>query len=206
MTFGISGGSLPISQADCTVKTDYFVERIEKRQEQEQEMAQRVALNPNAAIAGTRPNPSIVIVIPGPFDVLLGRGKLSQENVGNLRYRNLISSYQERYESVRKAEKTSIADEVVQVVKQCSGRFLKEHNADFVEVSDTKAREKVSHSFRSLRNHASKNRNGGQRRLSTESVSSVSTTTTSSTTESGRQQKQPYKSDDNSVTKRARAF
>jgi hypothetical protein len=84
---------------------------------------------------------------------LLGRGKLSQENLGNLRYRNLIACYQESYEKARKIEKTKIADEVVQSIKKCSGRFLKEHYADFVEITDVKAREKVAHSFRSLRNN-----------------------------------------------------
>jgi uncharacterized protein YigA (DUF484 family) len=149
------------------------------------------------------------VVIPGPFDVLLGRGKQSQENAGNLRYRNLIESYQERYENARKAEKTSIADEVVQMVKQCQGRFLKENHADFVEVTDTKAREKVSHSFRSLRSNASSKKKQGI--LSRGTVSSVSSTITSSSTAKCGRLRQSYKmsgqqNDDNNVTKRARAL
>ena len=91
MTFGITGDSLPIQQ-NGIIKTEYFLERIEKRQQQELH-----------AIAGTTSREDMII-IPGPFDVLLGRGKQSQENVGNLRYRNLIASYQERYENARKAE------------------------------------------------------------------------------------------------------
>jgi hypothetical protein len=75
--------------------------------------------------------------------------------LGNLRYRNLIDAYQDRYEKARKLEKTKIANEVIQSVKRHSGRFLKEHYADFEEISDVKAHEKVAHSFRSLRNSQS---------------------------------------------------
>lgn len=96
-------------------------------------------------------------MIPANFDVLLGRGKFSQDNLGNLRNRSLIAAYQDLYETAQKSEKTAIADKVVQSIKKCSGRFLKEYYADFVEISDAKAPEKVSHSFRSLRhNHLRK--------------------------------------------------
>lgn len=63
----------------------------------------------------------------------------------------LIASYQERYEKATKVEKTAIADEVVQAVKKFNGRFLAEYYSDYAEISYAKAREKVSHSFRSLR-------------------------------------------------------
>jgi hypothetical protein len=137
MTFGIPSSALPISE-DGSLKTERNLEQLEKRKKQEKESSNK----------GVR---ELVILIPAPFDVLLGRGKFSQENLGNLRYRNLIAAYQDRYETARKSEKTAIADEVVQNIKKCSGRFLKEYYADFVEISDARAREKVSHSFRSLR-------------------------------------------------------
>jgi PBP1b-binding outer membrane lipoprotein LpoB len=137
MTFGIPSSALPVS-VDGKIKTDFHLERIKKRIRQEKESTL---------------DSKDLVVTPGPFDILLGRGKLSQENLGNLRYRNLIACYQDTYETARKIEKTKIADEVVQSIKKCSGRFLKEHYADFVEISDVKAREKVAHSFRSLRNN-----------------------------------------------------
>jgi hypothetical protein len=143
MTFGIPSSALPISE-DGMVKTERVLEELEKRKKQEKESS-------NEGVQDS------VILIPANFDVLLGRGKFSQENLGNLRYRNLIAAYQDRYETARKSEKTAIADEVVQSIKKCSGRFLKEYYADFIEISDAKAREKVSHSFRSLRqNHLRK--------------------------------------------------
>ena len=119
-----------------------------------------------------------------PFDVLFEQSKFCQESVGNLNYSDFISSYQERYENASKNEKTSIADEVVQAVKESSGRFLKEQDSYFVEVSDAMARDKVSISFGSLRKQTFKKRMESQCRLTTScetatNPSSLATTSTS---------------------------
>ena len=97
------------------------------------------------------------VVVPGPFDVLLGRGRLIQEHLGNLRYRQMIDDLRETYDSVSKLEKTNIAKKIVQVVHASHGRFLqKDEGVGFggffwIEVDDDTAREKVSHSFRNRR-------------------------------------------------------
>jgi len=139
LTFGIPSNLIPVN-SDGSIKVDAHLERLEKRKKFERDY-----------LEGKATLQDQVTIIPGPFDILLGRGKMSQENVGNMRYRDVIQSYEERYERARKSEKTQIAAEVVQSIKKGNGRFLKEHYGDFIEIPDSRAREKVSHSFRSLR-------------------------------------------------------
>ena len=96
------------------------------------------------------------MVVPGPFDVLLGRGRLIQEHLGNLRYRQMIDEHKDQYDSASKLEKTNIAKKVVQLVQASQGRFLKRDEGEdgggfWIEVDDETAREKVSHSFRNRR-------------------------------------------------------
>jgi hypothetical protein len=89
--------------------------------------------------------------VPGPFDVLLGREKISQENVGNARYHFVIDAHRDHFESSSVREKTAITREIVQEIKESGGRFLKLDNADWAEVSDADARKKVASAFRSKR-------------------------------------------------------
>ena len=98
------------------------------------------------------------VISPGPFDVLLGRGRLCQEHVGNVRYRQLVVKHKEQYDNSSTVDKTSISLMIVNLVKDSSGRFLKDNGDGWIEVDDKRARDKVSHSFRTLRynNHSSK--------------------------------------------------
>jgi hypothetical protein len=89
--------------------------------------------------------------IPGPFDVLLGREKISQEHVGNVRYHFVIDAHRDHFESSSVREKTAITREIVQQIKASGGRFLKLDNAGWEEVSDEAARKKVASAFRSKR-------------------------------------------------------
>lgn len=89
--------------------------------------------------------------IPGPFDVLLGREKISQENVGNVRYHFVIDTKIDHFESSSVREKTAMTREIVQVIKSSGGRFLKLDSAGWTEVSDEDARKKVASAFRSKR-------------------------------------------------------
>eukprot|EP00934_Nitzschia_sp_Nitz4_P001404 Nitzschia sp. Nitz4//scaffold125_size66327//21610//23311//NITZ4_006128-RA/size66327-augustus-gene-0.7-mRNA-1//-1//CDS//3329534604//1404//frame0 len=206
MTFGIPTNALPLD-SDGNLQTDEYIKRIRNRQKQDLE--------------STIPTEQLVF-IPGPYDVLMGRGKLSQENVGNLRYRALIASYQHKYESASKADKTSIADEVIQAVYRLKGRFLVEHFADYKEVPYARVREKVSHSFRSLRTKAqqavmretvdasdessaadSSGAGGSKGRKSNGKPKKTNKKGTSSTTTSSSEEN--YSFDEGAVTKRLRS-
>jgi len=96
---------------------------------------------------------------PSPGDVLFGRGKV-KEHPGNVRLHQLIEKRRSRYEVAEKWEKTVIAEEIVAIIKECSGRFLRPTvNGDgWVEVDKEIAREKVSHTFRSRRPKLQKRR------------------------------------------------
>eukprot|EP00980_Cylindrotheca_fusiformis_P003722 scaffold824_cov129-Cylindrotheca_fusiformis.AAC.2 len=137
MTFGIPREAIPVTDDGHPLVEGPFgpVERVDKRLEQEK----------------LPPPKELLVFIPGPFDVLLGRQKLCQEHVGNLRYRHLILSCQADYEVASKQEKTVIAERIVKEVHRKGGHFLTEYFADYVEVSDIVARKKVAHAFRSQR-------------------------------------------------------
>eukprot|EP00980_Cylindrotheca_fusiformis_P001632 scaffold368_cov125-Cylindrotheca_fusiformis.AAC.10 len=101
------------------------------------------------------------VVFPGPFDVLVGRGRLCQDHIGNVRYRFLVERYKEQYDQASNFDKTAMAFMIIKMVKESSGRFLKDNGDGWIEVDDDKVRAKVSHSFRTLRygQGASKMRN-----------------------------------------------
>ena len=92
---------------------------------------------------------------PSQFDVLFGRGKPYQGHAGNIRLHKIVDLYKPRYSQARRHEKTEIAEEIVQFIKTPTnnnkpGRFLKrvENEEAWVEVSDSVARDKVSHALR----------------------------------------------------------
>ena len=91
------------------------------------------------------------LIIPGPFDVLVGRTKLCRDHIGNARYRSLVEKYKESYGQVSNFDKTAMAFMIIKMVKESSGRFLKDDGDGWMEVDDNVARAKVSQCFRSLR-------------------------------------------------------
>lgn len=99
------------------------------------------------------------IVKPTKFDVLFGRGKPYQGHSGNIRLHKVVDVYKPRYSQARRHVKTEIAEEIVQFIKgggEKAGRFLKRTEGEdaWVEVSDTIARDKVSHALRGKSRHS----------------------------------------------------
>jgi hypothetical protein len=135
MTFGIPSDALPISPSG-ELKLQRQLDWLNVRRKQE-EVAGKDTCNR--------------IVVPGPCDILLGRGKPLQKHPGNLRYHRIIESFEDRYEAAMKMEKTTIAAEIVQQIKDARGRFLKQDSTGWVEIDDPAARYKVSHTFRNHR-------------------------------------------------------
>ena len=93
-----------------------------------------------------------IIEFPTSQDILLGRGRPYQEYPGNLALSEIIEQHRQRYQLANRFEKTCISKMVVQIVKEQRGaRFLQragEDSKEWEEVSDSVAREKVSHGFR----------------------------------------------------------
>eukprot|EP00586_Coscinodiscus_wailesii_P011149 CAMPEP_0172497426 /NCGR_PEP_ID=MMETSP1066-20121228/99719_1 /TAXON_ID=671091 /ORGANISM="Coscinodiscus wailesii, Strain CCMP2513" /LENGTH=121 /DNA_ID=CAMNT_0013270197 /DNA_START=217 /DNA_END=579 /DNA_ORIENTATION=- len=95
-------------------------------------------------------------------DVLCGRGGATNNHVGNRRFRQLVTSHQPTYLVARKREKKVIAREIVKIVRERGGRFLKKNDqvggSVWVDVGDDRAVEKTSQTLREgLDVRASKN-------------------------------------------------
>jgi hypothetical protein len=89
---------------------------------------------------------------PGRFDVVFGRGRGAQERPGNARFRVLVDMHIEKYERANKFGKTEIANDIIRIIGESSGRFLKKSDgAAWEVVDDLTVRAKVSHAFRARR-------------------------------------------------------
>ena len=90
---------------------------------------------------------------PTKFDVIFGRGRPFQDHDGNIRLHKLVEFYKPRYLHARRLQKTKIASEIVQLVKE-TGHFMKRSKGeDWTEVCDLVARDKVSHALRGKPRH-----------------------------------------------------
>ena len=88
-------------------------------------------------------------LLPAPDDVLFGRGKTVVDHPGNVRFRQIVDTLSRKYEGSGRLEKTCIAQIIVRMVKENTGRFLKrEGDGGWEEVDEITARRKVAHAFR----------------------------------------------------------
>lgn len=148
MGFGIPRQALPFTEAGEVLPSDAYKTFWERRRyyEENQNTVSRTA------------------IAPGPFDVLLGRGHAIQNSQGNIRYRKVVKEMMDEYTKGRKLEKTALTKTIVDLIHASTGRFLEEDGKNcWVEVDETTARKKVSHSFRTLRRldmRASEPKNG----------------------------------------------
>lgn len=89
-----------------------------------------------------------------PYDILCGRDKATFNNVGNRRFRVLISLNIPRYErATTKAEKASVIKYICDIFRNEVGvRFLKKHRTGegYYELSVSEARKKVGHALRDM--------------------------------------------------------
>jgi len=82
-------------------------------------------------------------------DVLLGRGGATNAHVGNKNFRVLVLKMQPEYISLRsRAKKSSMSKAIVEQVHQSGGRFLKEVDGEWTEVSEDVAQKKASQALR----------------------------------------------------------
>lgn len=95
--------------------------------------------------------PHDAVISPMPNDVLFGRGKAIKEHPANIFLHSLVDERMLAYEMSLKCEKTVTASEIMAIIKERGGRFLKMEGGNWVEVDSEVAREKVSHVFRSRR-------------------------------------------------------
>ncbi|CAJ1945962.1 unnamed protein product [Cylindrotheca closterium] len=94
------------------------------------------------------------IYVPCSYDVLFGKGSSVQTYEGNKRMRRIVTDRQKAYEKAEKGRKVDVAQEVVDMVHESSGMFLKQADDGgeyWVAVDNESARTKVSAAFRTLR-------------------------------------------------------
>jgi hypothetical protein len=136
MTFGIPVDKLPISD-NQELKNQQHLKWIGLRRSLESGKAKRFAEK--------------AVLLPTHLDVLFGRGKPIQENLGNLWLGLVVESVFSHYDEASRTEKYGISVEIVSKVKGVGGRFLRQDGGIWVEADDDMAREKVSVTFRSIR-------------------------------------------------------
>lgn len=83
-------------------------------------------------------------------DVLSGRGGGTNRHPGNIHFRRIVSEAQPNYVKSRKKNKSSIARNIVQSIRNKNGRFLKfiPETGLWHDVGDKKATEKTSQALR----------------------------------------------------------
>ncbi len=95
--------------------------------------------------------------LPGPFDVLCGRGRTCKDASGNKAYREIIMNHLQIYaSSTTKLAKGQIISNIMdQIKQQCYeyhrekvGGFVKQSNGRWYDVGEFLAREKTSQCFR----------------------------------------------------------
>jgi len=105
----------------------------------------------------------------GTKDVLCGRDKLSFGHCGNKRFRVVIDMYRERYQNATlKEDKTKIIMEIVSLISQSGGRFLKrieDESDSWCLANHQVTREKVSHALRSNKHRRRKTASKGEATL-----------------------------------------
>ena len=92
------------------------------------------------------------VLIPKSMDVLLGKGKRLQEHIGNVRLRSLVDFCFDEYSNSEGNARKKIASDIVQFFRvENGGQFLKQVDGIWYEVSDDKARDRVSSAFKNRR-------------------------------------------------------
>jgi hypothetical protein len=88
----------------------------------------------------------------GLHDVLCGRSKMAFNNVGNRRFRVIVSLSLNSYvnEAKSRKEKSRVIRNIVESTKACGGRFLQFMNGDLRELSEREAHDKVGHAVRDM--------------------------------------------------------
>jgi hypothetical protein len=136
-TYGIPHHHIPLTADGTTIKVRNHWEYLKMLKTQEQCIKQ---------------GKLDTVMLPMPLDVLLGRGKPIVEYTGNLCLHALVEEYLPRFSNTKsRNEKSSLAVEIVRIIKSSPGRFLSKESGIWVEVDDMTAREKVNRQFRKQR-------------------------------------------------------
>ena len=141
--FGVAPDLMPTSSDDTTAYAALLTQRKELESQRRSDRSLTNERQPES------------VCMPGPFDVISGRGRSLMSHQGNKVLRNLVEEHLGAYQEASRQDKKVVSSQVVELIKK-KGRFLKEHLHGWVEIDDVAARLKVSHAFRDLRASSSK--------------------------------------------------
>jgi hypothetical protein len=143
-SFGIPQTALPLNTFG-EPNAEFHSIWIQKRREIEKARATNPSKIPLSETSTGETNCS-------PLDVTFGKGRGIQNQLGNVKFRNLLLQRRIAYDNADRQLKQDIAAAVVREIKAGGGRFLKQ-SADgcLQEVTDHEARVKVTNAFRSQR-------------------------------------------------------
>jgi hypothetical protein len=105
-----------------------------------------------------------IILVPGPLDILMGRGRHPHSLPGALRLHNVILQHGEAYNAASRCEKTVLTGVVLAQIKELGCRFLKVFEGGYEVCDDAVASSKISHGFRNARLRRRAKAEGGQKR------------------------------------------
>jgi len=92
-------------------------------------------------------------------DVLCGRGAPSIHHPGNQYFRSLVKARQEEYASLRRPDKSVIVREILQLIENRQGRFLRQvGTGEWVEVHEAIRYEKTCQALREFQKTRNKAR------------------------------------------------
>ena len=95
------------------------------------------------------------VILPSPFDIIMGSGNHNKNKPGNARLRTLLESYSDRYNSTRSTnEKTALIQTILKHVDESGSRFLiqdKDTHGMWTIAARAKAHDKIANDFRNMR-------------------------------------------------------
>jgi hypothetical protein len=157
MTFGIPKDAIPV-ETDGSMNLTAHHSTLETLVSKERRNAgEDPIMEAGICSSSTNNNTSsggcdTLVLLPGPMDVLMGRGRKQKICPGALILHNLLIEHREAYDTISsRSEKTELSKNLLKQMKASGSRFLNIVPGGYVECDDSVAREKISHGFRNLR-------------------------------------------------------
>ena len=160
MTFGIAEDILPVDLETGESNMKAHLEWIETQKTIEQEETSKVEKTRSNATNNNNNNSqdgnaalTPRIEIPGPMDIVKGRGRQSHDSPGYSRFRMVLEERRDEYDNAKRNQKPKIANEIRIHLREMGCRFLKRvpPKGWLEECSEEEAVEKICHAFRNFR-------------------------------------------------------
>ena len=165
MSFGIPIRDFPIDRKGNQNLNNHlkWIDRQRKKDAYLASKSSPSSLQTNNGLYDETNDTCYAVDIPSRADVLLGRGQPSYSHPGNKHFHEIIMNHYDDYTScVQREGKSRMAENIVCIVQEYGGRFLKldeSVSGMWMEVSTTEARNKVTHNFRRLKEADLKKKN-----------------------------------------------